>query len=279
VRVFSNAGAEWILDRRVLVPLNDAPVAATLSSGEASRLLAESGAWFLRYNAALSPLSTGWYYVICDECPDLANLSKGARYDVRTALKTCRVERVEATWLAENGFECYAAAQEGRDRATKAASSWKPTIAGCAETHELWGVFDNRVLAGYCGNYTCGPWVHHSFAYYHPAHLRNRIAYALVRVLQEEYVERRRMILCNGTRTLAHDSQYNRFLLKLGFREQHCALGLAYKPWVAAAVGVAYPLRGLLRLLPRSRPVTAVRAVITLEEIRRSQTTRASCLG
>jgi hypothetical protein len=144
-------------------------------------------------------------------------------------------------------------------------------LATSGGPHEYWVVHVAGEVAAYTENLVCGQWVHHSAVYYHPDHLRHMTAFALVRSLQEEYVLGRRLTLLNGTRTILHDTSYNDVLRRLGFRQIHCRICVAYRPLVARAVSLAYPLRGALARLPSVRGVGAARAVLMLEEIRRSQ--------
>jgi hypothetical protein len=271
-RLYSGGGILWRVNNHVLVPVNDVPVPVDLRKDEAARLLKESGAWLLRYPGPSSVDPTGWYYVACDNVPDIALLPPKVRYEVRTGLKRCVVRRSDPAWLAERGYSCYAAVVSRYGQQPLPPPKYRANVLATSNgPFEFWVVEVAGEVAAYTQCIMCGEWVDHNTVYYHPDHLRNHIACALVRTLQEEYVLRRRLTFLSGARTLLHDSNYNAFLLKLGFRQFHCELGVAYTTVTAVAVSATYPLRALLARLPKMPGVDAARAVLMLEEIRRTR--------
>jgi len=272
IRLYSGGGIVWCVNRHVLLPVDDVPVPVVLQNDEAVRLLRESRAWLLRYAGHISQEPTGWYYVVCDSVPDLEALGKRDRRHVHIGYERCSVQRAEPGWLAERGYSCYVAAMSSRGLRPGHEWAWSEYMLNKADgPFEHWAVLVAGELAAFCERIIGGEWVHQSYLYYHPHHLRNRVVFALTRTLQEEYVLKRGMKLLNGTRTVLHDTSYNDVLQRLGFRLIHCQLGIAYRPQAALAVALAYPLRGLLARLPRVPGVAAARAVLMLEDIRRSQ--------
>ena len=271
-RLYSGGGIEWRVSNHVLVPVNDVPVPVDLRQGEAAKLLSESRAWLLRYAGQASQEPTGWYYVVCDSVPDLASLHAKDRYNVKLGLRRCSVQRVAPEWLVERGYPCYAAAAACRGQRPVPLPVYRANmLATSTGPFEFWVALNAGEVVAYTQCVICGRWVEHGAVYYHPDHLRHMTTFALVRTLQEEYVLGRQLILHNGTRTVLHDTSYNDVLQRLGFRQLHCRLGVAYRPLVSLAVSLAYPLRGLLGRLPHVRAATAARAVLTLEEVRRTQ--------
>ena len=273
-RVYTAAGVEWRTYRGILVPVSDVPCAIELSQAEARRLLRESGAALVRYpGRGVTQDSTrdGWYYVVADTCPAREDLDKKVRYEVKQGFKHCQVRQVEAAWLAEHGYECYRAAHARYRHSTfdNEATFRADMMSRTDGPFEHWAVLVGDRLAGYSRCNVVAPWVHHSVAKYHPEYLRERAAYALVRALLEEYVGRRGLKLVNGTRTMAHDTDYNRFLLKQGFRYVVCELRVVYRRLLGLGVTLLYPARSVLSRLPHTAPLSRVRAVLALEELRR----------
>jgi hypothetical protein len=272
--IYAAAGVEWRTYRGILVPVSDVPCAIELSQVDARRLLRESGAAMVRYpgrGVADGSARDGWYYVVADTCPTLEDLDKKVRYEVRQGFKRCQVRQVEAAWLAEHGYECYRAAHARYrhstidDEATFRADMMSRTDG----PFEHWAVLAGDRLAGYSRCILAAPWVYHSVAKYRPEYLGERAAYALVRALLEEYVERRGLKLVNGTRTMAHDTDYNRFLLKQGFRRVACELRVVYRRLLGFGVRLLYPARSFLSRLPDTAVLSRVRAVLAMEELRR----------
>jgi hypothetical protein len=271
-RLYTGGGIEWRVDNHVLVPVFDIPVLVDLRQGEAAKLLRESRALLLRCSGQASREPTGWYYVVCDSVPDLASLHPKDRYNVKLGLRRCSVQRVTPEWLVERGYPCYAAAAERRGRQPVPAPRYRENmLATSGGPFEFWVALDAGEVVAYTECVMLGEWVEHGAVYYHPDYLRHMTTFALVRSLQEEYVLRRRLKLTNGSRTIHHDTNYNIILQRLGFRPFHCELRVAYTRMVALGVAMTYPLRGVLARFPRVPGVAAVRAVLMLEEIRRSQ--------
>jgi hypothetical protein len=273
-RIHDAAGVEWRTYRGILVPVSDVPCAIELSQADARRLLRESGAALVRYpgrGETGGSTGNGWYYVVADTCPTLEALDKKVRYEVRQGLKRCQVRQVAAAWLAEHGYECYRAAH-ARYRHTTAddeATFRTDMLSRTDGPFEHWAVLAGDRLAGYSRCNVAAPWVHHSVAKYHPEYLGERAAYALVRAHLEEYVGRRGLKLVNGTRTMSHDTDYNRFLLKQGFRCVVCELRVVYRRLLGFGVRLFYPARSFLSRLPDTAVLSRVRAVLALEELRR----------
>jgi hypothetical protein len=266
----------------MLVPVSDVPRSIELSRSEARRLLRESGAVLVRFpgRVAADPDTDSWYFVVADTCPGLEQLTKKVRYDVRQGVKRCRVQQVAPEWLAGNGYECYrkAHARYHRSAPPGEAAFRADMLARAGGPFEHWAVLAGNRLAGYSRCIVDGQWVHHSVAKYDPDYLEERAAYALVRALLEEYVGRRGLRLVNGSRTLAHDTDYNRFLLKQGFRHIGCELQVVYRPLVGIGVRLLYPARRLLARLPEVAALEPVRAVLALEELRRNSAGRGFTL-
>jgi hypothetical protein len=282
VRLYLAAGIEWRVYNGALMPLRDVPRPVDLSSADARRLLGQSGAWLIRYSGQLLLPKDGearvadgdaWYYVLCDSLVPLAALAKKVRYEVNVGFKHCAVRRLDPEWLAANGYDCYRAACARYRNAGPLAAEPRFRADVMAKRNapiEFWGVFVGETLAGYSQCIMDDAWVYHSVAKYHPDFLKERISYVMVRSLMEEYAGRQGLTLVNGTRSLSHDTNYNRVLVKLGFRMVPCELKVVYQPVLGLAVRTLFPLRRLLSRLPDSGLLHRVRTVLELEATRRS---------
>jgi len=276
VPIYSAGGVEWGRYGEALLPVRDVPIPTGPTTEEAARLFRESGALLIRYAGSpydCSQETESWYFVVCEECPPRATLSKKVRYELRRGFDRCRVERVTAQWLAEHAYECYLSACP-RHRIARPDTKdvfARNLHARSTGPFERWAVFAGDRLAGFCNNLVDDRLVSHSSAMYDPSWLKERSAYVMVRSLMEEYVGRRGLVLTNGMRAVLHDTNYDHFLVKLGFRLQHCRLELIYRPWVRLAVNLAYPFRRMLSLLPDERLGGRARGLLAMEEIRRCQ--------
>jgi hypothetical protein len=284
VRLYSAAGIEWRVYNGALMPLHDVPRPVYLSSADARRLLGQSGAWLIRYAGHLLFPGNGdsWYYVVCDSVAPLETLAKKVRYEVNAGFKHCVVRRLDPEWLAANGYDCYRAAfARYRNAGSPAAEPLfrADVMAKRNAPIDFWGVFVGETLAGYSQCIVDDAWVYHSVAKYHPDFLKDHVSYVMVRSLMEEYAGRRGLVLVNGTRSLSHDTSYNRVLVKLGFRMVPCELKVVYQPALGLAVRMLFPLRRLLSRLPDSGPLHRVRTVLELEATRRGGSADSSAPG
>jgi hypothetical protein len=276
VRLWEIDGVPWMLYRHALIPAAVAPLYLTPPPRALAAALRRSGAWLARFSSAPLSEEAPWWYVVCD-ASDPARLSANARSQVQRGLRRCEVRRIDADWLAEHGYDCYAAAfaryggLRPRDRVRFAAA----TRATSGGPQEYWGVFRDQRLAGYCQCIVEGRHVCTNVFKYDPALLKDYASYALVSRLVAHYVAERGLLLNNSTRAVAHDSDVQDFLLRLGFRRQYAQLGLVYRPWLGAAVRALYPARHLFEGRRAPAPVASLRALLFQESLRRAQSTRA----
>jgi hypothetical protein len=103
--LFESAGTYWRIYQNALVPASLKPEPVQLSREQAQGLLEKSGALFLRYFTRTSEIPTAFWYTACNEY-DNNNLPPKVRSHIRRAYKDCRVERIDPTWLSDNGYAC-----------------------------------------------------------------------------------------------------------------------------------------------------------------------------
>jgi hypothetical protein len=132
---------------------------------------------------------------------------------------------------------------------------------------EYWGVFVGDTLVGYCRCALDENHVSTEVVKFDPAGLKNYSAYAMIGTLLQHYVLERRMVINNGNPAVSHDTNFQDFLLKHSYRQAYCRLNVAYRPWLRAAVNVAFPFR---RALPDRGPFSQARSLLLQEQIRRN---------
>lgn len=269
--LFEGGGTYWSLYNGALIPASLCPDYRELTSDEARALLRKSGAWFLRYSSIPCNCDTSWWYVLCDRF-DPSQISAKTRQNIRRGRRECIVQEVDAERLAADGYPCYSAAFERyRGRRPLPEVAFKEmlldTLGG---PFSYWGVFYQGQLAGYCQCVIDGNQAITNVTKYHPEYLRHRSAYALMDGLIQTYVVGQNMVLSNGNRSIAHDTNYQEVLISLGFRKQFCRLNVVYDPWLKLGIDALYPVRSLLGSLPDRLLIQKIRALLDQEEIRRS---------
>lgn len=276
VPLFEGGGVYWRLYQGALIPALESYNSIELSKDEANSLLRQSRAWFLRYSSDLCEEETEWWYLICDRY-DPQTISSKTRETINRGNRKCSVREIDAGWLAKNGYECYRAAFK-RYRNVKPISeevfhnNILTTVGG---PFEYFGIFVKDSLAGYSqciieGNNA----VKFSISKYHPDYLRYQISYAHVNSLIQHYVVDHSMSLYSGMRSIAHDTNYQDLLLKLGHRRQFCRLSVVYQPWLKFSLQVLFPFRKFIAQLPDRDAIHKLQVLLSQEELRRACSVR-----
>lgn len=270
IQLYRSGNTLWRKYQGALIPAPAAPCFISLEGGEAKSLLKESEAWLLRYSSNPCNEETEWWYIICDSySPD--KLSSNARNQIKRANRKCFVQMIDAEWLAQNGYECYSTAYARYNNAKSVeadafSNGIRRTVGG---PFEYWGVFVDDSLAGYCQCIVENNDISTNVMKYHPSYLKYYTSYALITSMINYYVTEKGKIINNGSRSIAHDTNIQDLLLKLGFRRQFCRLNVEYQPWLKVAIQTFFPLRKLIGRLPRRGSMHKLQALLHLEELRR----------
>lgn len=270
VPLFEAGNMYWRLYQGALVPAPATPCFVELSRDDAKSLLKNSGAMFIRYASDPCEKSTEWWYIVCDKY-ETKNLSSKTRQNIKRGKRSCSVRKINGEWLADHGYECYCAAY-GRYRNAIPDSEElfrNNILATIKGPFEYWGVFVEDRLAGYCQWIVEKNEVYDSVTKYNPTYLRHRTAYALISNLINHYVVERGMRINNGTRSIAHDTNYQNVLINLGFRKQFCRLNVIYQPWLEFVLLAFYPLRWQITYLPSYGFVQKLQSILFQEDLRR----------
>lgn len=273
--LFEGGGIYWRLYRGALIPATPSPCFVHLRRDEAKRLLQESGAWFLRYSSDPCEEKREWWYIICDSC-NLDRFPSKIRSMIKRGNRSCEVRQIDAEWLAAYGYDTYLAAF-GRYKNAKPASEvgFRDSIATKIDgPFEHWGVFVGDRLAGYCECIIENNNVSMDVIKYHPELLQYYTSYALVSNMITHYVIKKRMTISNGTRSILHDTKFQEFLFKLGFRKQFCKLNVVYPPFIKTALQILFPLSPLISKLPDRGAVHKLQGLFYQEELRRACSAR-----
>jgi hypothetical protein len=271
VPLFEGGGIYWRMYQGALVPAYAYPCFVELSHSEAKNLLKKSGARFIRYASEPLEIETEWWYVICDSYnPD--KISSNTRSKINRGFRNCYIRRIDAEWLANHGYECYFAAFNRYKNAIPVEKNiFRNNILTTIEgPFEYWGCFVKDNLAGYCQCILENNEASTNVIKFHPAYLKYYASYALITSMVDYYVTQKGMTISNGTRSIAHDTTFQDFLLKLGFRKQFCYLKIVYQPWLRIILQTLFFLRRFLILLPDFNAMHKLNALIYQEEIHRA---------
>jgi hypothetical protein len=269
--IFEGGGTYWKLYHHALIPASPKPEPIELDSHEANKLLEKSGALFLRYFSRRYEQPTAFWYTACHEY-DLMKLSGNTRSHVRRGHKHCRVERVDATWLADNGYPCFQAAfSRYRNTRPESREDFNDMCRGSiGGPFEFWAAFVGNELAGFA---KCA--VGHDYSALtvfklDPRFLSLYSSSALQDAILRTYVCEQKKTITIGFRNVAHDTDVHEFLLRFGYRHIYCDLKIHYRPMVRALVNVLYPFRLAMGRAAESRFSGRIKPLLVQEEIRRT---------
>jgi hypothetical protein len=269
--LFEMAGTYWRLYQNALVPACPKPEPIELEVKQAHELLDRSRALFLRYFTRTVKYPTAFWYTTCREY-NFKNLPQKVRTHIRRAYKSCRVERVEPAWLADNGYPCYLAAFSRYRNArpeSRARFDEMCTAAPCGPL-EFWGVFVEDRLVGFAKCAVGPDYVATLVLKLDPDFMQLSTGNALQDTILKTYVSEQQKPVYAGFRSVVHNTNTHDYLLKLGYTRVYCDLKVVYRPAVRTCVNLLYRGHMLLDRIPESCMKGYIRGLLTQEEIRRS---------
>ncbi len=261
----------WFPYHRCLVPASLNPQPIQLTESEAANLLEASGALMLRHFSTISNEPTGFWYLACDRY-DFDGVSRNTRSKIRRAYKNCVVQKVDAAWLAEEGYPCYFAAyaRYSSARPDRKEIFQRKLLDSVGGPFDFWGVFANTELVGFAKCVLGDNYVATVLVKFDPDYLPRYSAYDLWDTILKNYVLKEGKRVTNGFRAFVHDTNVQEFLLSFGFRVVYCDLKVAYRKGLGLVVRTLYPLKSIFGAIPDSWGGATVRAMLTQEEVRRS---------
>lgn len=215
----------------------------------------------------------GWYAVIKSKHFEIEQYpSTNLRNQVRKGLKNCEVRKVDASWLAQNGYPVFRAAVEkyAKEQGENEELNFTTKLTKAClfqDIIEYWGIFYGQKLIGYAEIYLYGHLeANISQIKVDPNYQALYPVYALVHKLSEVYLKENHInYLSDGYRNLLHDSGVQGFLIqKFGFFQSKLNFHMAIRFPFNLLIKLIYPFRRII-------PSNSIKAVIKLIEIYKSQ--------
>jgi len=253
----------WRVEGPVLSPLAMPHTMKPVNREELRQTMHDTKTLLAAWNDAWNVAECDWWWVCADAADyDMAQFKKNARYDIRQGLKNCTVRRVEASWLAENGYAVYAAAfsRYGTEPNLKTSKKFADEVlwAGGYSGRENWGAFIGDQLVSFASCIVIDNAVLFSWAKADPEQLKHFPNNALYYELTRHYLcDRKFQYVADGARVIRHETRMQDFLEKMGYRRIYCPLRVEASPLLQAVVrsgvhrwgrwlGVVKQLRGKL---------------------------------
>jgi hypothetical protein len=269
--VYEMAGTYWRQYQNALVPACPKPEPIQLSFEQAQELLNRSGALFLRYFTRTVKHPTAFWYTACREY-EFKNLAQKVRSHIRRGYKSCRVERIDAEWLAQNGYPCYVAAfSRYRNSEPESHAKFHEMCQGSpGGPFEFWGAFAEDRLVGFAKSAVGQDYAATLVLKLDPDYLHLSTGPALQDTILKHYVSEQGKPVYAGFRSVVHDTNTHDHLLQLGYSRVYCDLKVIYRPAVRTCVNLLYRWRSLVDRVPESSVKRNIRGVLAQEEIRRT---------
>jgi hypothetical protein len=271
--VVEMSGVRWMKYQGALIPTSAMPVFVDPPYQEAEHLLKKTGSLFLRYTTRPDENDTLWWHIVCRHY-NIAEVSANTRSKIHRGLKRFDIKRESPRWVADQGYDCHRESYQ-RYKFAKPQSRAEFRQFMLSLHHQaifdVWVCRQSQALLGYiiCVRDIDGVFMHTIDIT--PQGLHDYAAYAMLHHLLEFYVNQHKIPVTNGTRSIAHATHMQDFLIKFGFQREFGKLHVIYRRDVGFAVKLLYPFRGAMRRLEALPLLHKVSAVLRQEEIVRSQ--------
>lgn len=226
-----------------------------LSDEQKRYLLKISKAYLLRWPSDFDcGYETEWWYLIRDKSFNLEEFDSKRRREIRKGLNNCIVKKVDAEYIAKNGFDIYKSAFDSYETFQKPAGQEefynRMMSRRGNKVFDFWAAFaknDDKIIA-YFMNRVEGECCVYSSGKFSPDYLNLGVHQALVYEMTNYYLnEMGFKYVCAGARSISHKTNVQEFLIhKLHFRKAFCRLNIYYNPLIRIIVKILYPFRNVI---------------------------------
>ncbi len=175
--------------------------------------------WWSYYQEDI--LDSDWYGIIKEKHTEISDyLSSNLRNQIRKGLKNFEIKRIEASYLQQNGLDVYEKVQlhyfPNSLIDKELFISKLEAYSNATDIIEIWGVFNDDVLVGYCEiNLYDKLEANISEIKILPEYNKLYASYTLFHFISEEYLKIRKFqYISDGYRTLLHNTGIQDFLIK-----------------------------------------------------------------
>ncbi|GIK21232.1 MAG: hypothetical protein BroJett005_06460 [Ignavibacteriota bacterium] len=272
----------WQKYNQAVIPVGPAKLDYSLNSDQQSRILSEfNNVFFIRSNNGFNHKDgqekLKWYAVIKKQFIEKEKIkSNESRKKIKRGLINCKVEKIDADFIAHHGYEVFYAAvktYKGNikfDLDEKSFCQKYKIRNNYPDIFHYWGVFEKNKLIGYAENLIYN-FIESSYSTmkFLPEKFDLFPTYALVYSMDEYYLQRLKFEYVNdGFRSILHETNIQDFLIKnFHFYKQPTSLNIYYKPAIEKIIKLIFPFKNLIN--NRYVNFRKINALLELEEIRR----------
>lgn len=269
----------WRKYRGALIPI-EPPHLQDIDSREVRKELLKQKAFLARWVSDWDcGKVTEWWYCIRDEKIYLDRLSSKQRYRINRGYKNCELFKLSS--LDENIlneiYECALDAYSDYPVKYRPVLVKKNFIDGVKKNFSQGDFWisrdkDTGIVSGYAYCIPMLNMVDLSVVKTRPAYQKKEVNAVLAYKICEYYLnERNFLYICDGSRNIAHETNYQDFLVRnIGFRYAYCKLHIVYRPVVKLIVNILYPFRNVLSFFSGNKYIYNICCILKQEKFARS---------
>ncbi len=268
----------WSIYNGALLPDVPPHIEIKLSREQAKSLLRKSKAYFLSWSSDYDcGFETEWWYLVRDKGIDLNEFDSKRRRDIKKGINKCLVKKVDAEFMAQNGYEVYISAFKSYDTFLKPTGQEEYQNRMMARkgnpVFDFWAAFDKSdgKLIGYFMNRLGEDYCLYSAAKFKPDYLNLGVHQAMIYYMTNYYLNEMGLkYVCTGARSISHKTNAQEFLIKkLHFKKAYCRLNVIYQPIIGILAKALYPFRNLISKID-TNVTNKITVLLRLEKIKRS---------
>ena len=213
---------------------------------------------------------TNWWYVIKDTPLDLNECGTKRRKNIKTALKKCRVYKIDPAQHAEELYETYRKALT-RFKKNDSVTPRNIFIEGLKHTPSYVDYWcgeeaETGKMIGWMSCIVHSDFVETSSAKYDPEFMKLRVSDAIHYTILDYYLnQQKKKYISSGSRSLNHETNAQIYKEKnFGFRRAYCKLYMVFRPEIRWIIPILYALRHVLSKLDSFIFFHQVNAVIKM---------------
>lgn len=272
---FEEGGFCWRFSQNVIMPLSMPHVLNGVNEPLAKKILKDNNGWLLRWDSCLDdyPVSD-WWHVIKDGTEVLSELPKKTRYMIRKASGIFRVQQWSKERIAKECYQVYCSAYKRYQTYERkfTESEFRQAVNALPANTEFWVISrkDTDEIAGFAENLVLDNACFYVSMWLDPDEMKHFSGYLLFHEMNKHYLNDMRLdYVSDGARSISHKTEIHQYLIsRFHFRKAYAKLNVVYKPWLHLVVGLLYPVRHLLSLIPFAI-FRKMSVVLRQEEIRR----------
>lgn len=261
---------------RMAVPFGPAQTNYSISEYQARLLARKLKCHIVRWTNGFKEQNehSQWYAVVCRDFIHVENLKSKFRSEIFRGLNNCKVNRIDAEFLAKFGYEVYFSASSQYKNTSFTILDNETFSYNISQNKKFddiihfWGVFKRDKLIGYCYNYIFdNDEAAYTTAKFDPEYLKDHSSYALFYEMNKYYLSDQNFEYVNdGFRSILHETNIQDYLIrKFNFYKAYTNLHIYYSFPLKTIMPIAYPFKVLLvKFDPRFS------ALFELEKIRRN---------